>query len=699
VSALERRPAGLRVGVDVGGTFTDIVLSDGGSKVLSIVKLPSTKSADSTMNGIAELLRQEGAVRPDEISVVAHSSTLATNAVIEGSANEVALLTTRGFRDVLEIRRLGRPAAYLYDIFVRMPPPLVRRSLRFEITERVGWDGSVLQPLAAEEVRAVARQLEELEIKSVAVCYLFSFLRPDHEQETAAILAECLPDVDVVLSSAVLPEFREYERTSSTVLNALLRPVVRSYLPDLEARLAGDEAQLVAKLHVLQSNGGLTSPTVALERPASLLLSGPSGGVVASCALARELGLSDVLAVDMGGTSFDVSLVQSGEPQTTEDRMILENPIRLPMLDIHTIGAGGGSIAWADDVGGLHVGPRSAGSLPGPACYGNGGTEPTVTDANVVLSLLADTSRLGGSMTLRTELAEEACERLGNELGLGITEVAIGIRRVVNASMAGAIRAVTVEKGRDPRDFALLAYGGAGPMHAAELLLDLEMSWLIVPEYPGCFSAQGATATNIRHDYARSLVTAVDQLEIGLLAQSFAALAAQAERELEIDGIPEASRDHQRLLELRYKGQSFGINIPAPAGEIDSAFVDECVARFHATHEELYGFNVSDARTELVNIRLVAYGSLAGGEPAAIENDAARRPYDGPRGERSIVLPRDGEITASIVARTDLEPGHVLRGPLVIEQLDATTVVPPELVVTVLPNRSLVIGREEWRRH
>ncbi|HLA80904.1 MAG TPA: hydantoinase/oxoprolinase family protein, partial [Thermoleophilia bacterium] len=398
----------MRIGVDVGGTFTDVVLSDESRNLFLVHKLPSTPSADSTIQGLQQVLDLAGLNASQLMSFVAHGSTIATNAVIERRGAEVALLTTRGFRDVLEIRRLGRPAGYLYDLFLGFPPPLVRRALRFEVTERVGYTGSILTPLDKTEVRRIASELKRRGITSVATCYLFSFVNPEHERQTRAILAEELPGVNITLSSDVLPEFREYERTSTTVLHAYLKPLISGYLRTLAERVRS-EAGLACPLFILQSNGGLSSPGVIADRPATALLSGPSGGVVASSHLADQIGINDLITVDMGGTSFDVSILREGRVQVSEERGILEHPLRVPMVDIHTIGAGGGSIAWLDEADGLHVGPHSAGSDPGPACYGHGGTEPTVTDANVLLGLLAPESFLGGKMRIHPELAFAAC--------------------------------------------------------------------------------------------------------------------------------------------------------------------------------------------------------------------------------------------------------------------------------------------------
>jgi N-methylhydantoinase A len=677
------------IGVDVGGTFTDVVLVDEETGALAVHKLLSTPTADSTVRGIQEILTR-GSGAPLGLAFVGHGSTIATNAVIERRGARVALLTTRGFRDVLEIGRLSRPPGHLYDLFLDLPEPLVRRALRFEVTERVDYAGRVLVPLDPAEVRAVARALRQEGITSVAVCYLFAFLNPEHERATGAILAEELPGVEVTLSSTVLPEFREYERTSTTVLHAYVKPLMTGYLATLGDRLC-QEAGVSGPLLLMQSNGGLSSPAVVLGRPATLLMSGPSGGVVASCALAEQLGTPDVIAVDMGGTSFDVALVCGGRPQITEERRVLDQPVRVPMVDVHSIGAGGGSIAWLDEAGGLHVGPRSAGSIPGPACYGRGGVQATVTDANVVLGYLDAASLLGGTLETAPALAAEACGRLAHAMGRDVVEVALGIRRLVNVAMAGAIRAMTVKRGRDPREFALLAYGGAGPLHAADLMLELDIPAVLIPEYPGCFSAQGIVMADVRHDYVQSIVADFREVSLERLSRIFADLAAQGQSDLERDGIALERRVLECGVDLRYRGQAYAIVIPVAALPVPPTAVEPAIVSFHERHEELYGFRDVVAPVEIVNARVLAIGRLP--RIALAGPDGPSPVLDSERRGRRVRFAGVGDVETPVHPRAALKPGHSLDGPAIIEQFDTTTAVPPGFRVTVHSTRALVIER------
>jgi N-methylhydantoinase A len=681
------------IGVDVGGTFTDVVYVDEATGRLVVHKLPSTPTADSTVAGIRRVLELGGG-EPAGVSFVGHGSTIATNAVIERRGARVALVTTRGFRDVLEMGRLSRPPGHLYDLFfTTLSAPLVRRAHRFEVTERVDHTGRVVTPLAEDEVRAVARQLRDEGITSVAVCYLFAFVHPAHEQRTRAILAEELGPLDITLSSDVLPEFREYERTATTVLHAYVKPLISGYLGTLAQRLSA-EAGLRAPLFLMQSNGGLSSPAVTIERPATLLLSGPSGGVVASCHLAEQLGFPDMITVDMGGTSFDVALVRNGRPEITDERRVLHQPVRVAMVDIHSIGAGGGSIAWLDEAGGLHVGPHSAGSSPGPACYGQGGTEVTVTDANLLLGYLDPASFLGGAMRIEPELAAKACHRLAEQLDLDVLRLAAGIRRLINVAMAGAIRAMTVKKGRDPRELPLLAFGGAGPLHAADLMLELDIPWVVVPEYPGCFSAQGIILTDVRHDYVQSLVVDARAVDPAAVGRALDAMAARGQADLAADEVPPANRRLERSLDLRYRGQAYGLSTPLPDGPVDQRAMAAAIDEFQRRHERLYGFNDPEAAVELVNAKLLAIGRLP--QRPDQRRPAAPPPPAPAARVRRVHFPPAGEVETRVYARADLVPGHRVAGPAIVEQLDTTTVVPPGLWATVHPTGALILGREPW---
>jgi N-methylhydantoinase A len=688
----EDRDIELRIGVDVGGTFTDGVLLDVSNQRLAVSKVPSTASIDSTLKAMDEVmgLNETGNAG---LQFMAHSSTVATNAVIERRGAKVALLTTRGFRDVLELGRLARPPGLLYDLFLDMPPSLVGRDFRFEVDERINYKGEVVRPLDSDHVEQIASVLRGRPVEAVAVSYLFSYLNPRHEIETGEILKRELPELDIVLSSEVLPEFREYERTSTTIIHAYVKPIVRLYLATLADRLPFERG-VAGRIYVMQSNGGLSSVHVAERRPATLLLSGPSGGVVASRYVAAQLGLRDLITMDMGGTSFDVSLVKDGEIATTEERKIIGHPVRVPMIDIHTIGAGGGSLAWVDEADGLHVGPQSAGSDPGPACYGRGGQDATVTDANLVLGLLDPDTLLGGSMPIWPGLAFDACRKLGKRLGVDDVALAAGVRQVVNVAMAGAIRGMTVKRGHDPREFALVAYGGAGPLHAADLMIELGIPWLLVPPYPGCFSALGSVMTDVRHDYVRSFLTELDLLDLRRLRSAFEDMAQEARQDLLSAGIPVEHWFLQRSVELRYKGQTFGLEIPVKQGSLSDSLLKDAVGDFHKDHERIYSFSVTEAPVELINARLHAFGTISTPSIAAKYSDEV--PRTPTRRSRRIHLRDSPPLQAQVLDRRELSAGEHVPGPAIIEQVDTTTFIPPGLIASVHPMGVLVVGSDVW---
>lgn len=685
----------MRIGTDVGGTFTDIVIQDASTGRVVVRKVPSTPSApdSSIIEGIRGILK--GGFDRDRVQLIAHGNTIATNAVIERSGATVGVLTTKGFRDVLEIGRLARPPGYLNDLFLSLPAPLVRRAYRCEVNERLDYAGKVIRPLDTGEIRKIAARLASLDVTSVAVCFLFSYLDPRHERLTAEVLADELPDVAVTLSSDVLPEFREYERSSTTVLHAYVKPLISGYLDHLEARVRNDLG-LSCPVYVLQSNGGLSSVAITRDRPGTMLLSGPSGGVRAAGVLAGELGFTNIITADMGGTSFDVSVIENGQPSITESRSVLEQPMRESMVEIETIGAGGGSIAWVDDAGGLHVGPRSAGAEPGPACYGKGGREATVTDANVALGLLSAGVVLGSGVRFDGDFAADACARLGRRLGMSKTEAAAGIRTVINAAMAGAIRAVTVRRGHDPKDFCLLAYGGAGPLHAADLMVELGCRWLLIPENPGCFSAEGALLADLTHAYVQSVLRDLSTLKPGDVENAFMSLERRANHDLERDGIPRDRRKMMRSLELRYQGQSHSLKIDVRegAGPASRELIAEAVDAFHAEHERLYTFAVHDAAVELVGTRLRAIGFLE--RSTSPSSMGARRARQSPRVLRRI-FSKGAWHDARVFDRRNLDTGTIIQGPALIEQTDTTIIVPDDLVATVHQIGALVIGGHEYR--
>jgi len=657
---------GLRLGVDVGGTFTDLVLATGSD--VQVAKVPSTPAdqSEGIRTGIARL-----GLDPGALDRFVHGTTVATNAVLERAGARVVLVTTAGFRDLLEIGRQDRPS--LYDLDVDRPAPLVPATRVVEAEERLAADGEVLRALTDAEIARVVDAVAVREPEAVAISLLFCFVDDRHERRLAAALRERLgADVPISRSSDVLPVFREYERTSTAALNAYVAPRMDRYLGNLASALRGDG--LRAPVEVMRSGGGTFEASLAARYPVETLLSGPAAGAWGAAALGAAVGQDDLLAFDMGGTSTDVTLIAGGRPRTTSEGSIGGLPFAVPTTDIHTVGSGGGSIAWRDAGGALRVGPRSAGAAPGPACYGKGGTEPTVTDANVVLGHLPDDAALGGDLAIRGELAEAAVARLGAELGLGTDETAAGILRVVEAQMVKAVRVVSVEQGHDPRRFVLVPFGGAGPLHQAAIARELGCAEVLVPPNPGVLSALGLLAAPTAVDVVRTRLGALPDLDAGEL------LAAWAELETEARGVLDQQAITADLVErradLRYRGQSFELSVLA-GGSWDVAALTE---DFHAAHERRYGYAQGDETVELVNLRVRAEGptptpplpriAAGTGADAAV---VARRP---------IVLAGD-RVHCPVYDRTRLGAGDRLRGPAIVTGVDSTVLVAADQDVLV----------------
>jgi N-methylhydantoinase A len=591
---------------------------------------------------------------------------VATNALLERRGARVALITTEGFRDVIEIGRQNRPS--LYDLTRDRPPALVPRELRFTVRERMGPDGELAE-LDEDDLARVVDAVRDAGVEAVAVCLLFAFLHPEHEQRVGEALRSQLDGVHVSLSSEVLPEFREFERFATTAADAYLAPRLSAYLGRLAER--SGEAGLPRPL-VMQSSGGVIDLEAAARAAAACVLSGPAGGVVGAAYAAAASGYEDLLTFDMGGTSTDVAPVIAGEAQTTTDSVVAGVPLKLPMVDVHTVSAGGGSIAWADAGGALRVGPQSAGAEPGPAAYGAGGEEPTVTDANLFLGYLEDGATLGGEVVLQRELAEEALERLGSQLGLDALQTARGIVRVANAEMTRALRVISVERGLDPRDFALVAFGGAGGMHACALADELGMRTLVVPKAAGVLSALGLAISDVRRDYVEVLLGEPDA---DRLEPAFGDLEARAREDLDD---PRLSRG----ADLRYRGQSFELTVDA--GELESL-----VARFHDAHERRYGYRMEEEPVELVNVRVTA--TVAVDKPALTEDPVEG---DGHAGRRRASF--DGDwVEVDVFDRTQMGAGSEVSGPTLVEFPEATCVVAPGWAGSVDEAGSLVLERSD----
>lgn len=676
-----------RIGVDTGGTFTDSVLWDEEEGLIGSAKVSSNKADPSTavIGSIAKL----GEAAATQVRYLVHGTTVATNATLERSGSRIGILCTAGFRDVLEIGRLARPPEQIYDLRANPLPALIRRRDRLEILERIDHRGAVLTPLDEASVVAAARVLAGRGIQSVAVCLMHSYVNPAHERQVGAILAREMPGAVISISCDVLPEFREYERSSTTALNAYLAPIIGGYLRRLQEATAIWSPD--TRLWVMQSNGGVVSAERAAQLPVTLLLSGPSGGVVAGRYLIDQAGIGNGITIDMGGTSFDVCLLPEKGIPMTHERHVMDMPVKVPSVEILTIGAGGGSIGWVDAAGQFRVGPQSSGATPGPACYGRGGEEPTVTDANLVLGVLGAGQRLGGEVALDRDLAVRACEKLGRKLGMGATEVAWGIRRIVNAAMAGATRAVSVGRGQDPRDFSLIAFGGAGPMHAVDIAAELEIPRILVPAVPGCLSALGLVVSDVTHDYVVTHLSAMHDKLQGALESQFAALVAGAQAQLADEGIDASRREIFRSLDIRYVGEQSSVGVPVEGTGAD--WLAQAITAFHALHEKLYGFSVPDEPIEVVNVRLRAVGRLH----RAVRDKAAKLPRKAPRavpvGTRPVGFgPTEADRReVPVYARDTLLPGTRFTGPAIVEQSDSTLLIPPGRIVKADAYSNLLI--------
>ncbi len=630
----------------MGGTFTDLVaLSEGRLVTAKVPSTPRDQSA-GVMNAI-----ETSEVEPETVFALAHGMTVATNALLERRGARTALVTTEGFRDVLEIARQNRPS--LYDLTMDRPPPLVPRELRFTVKERMGPRGEILA-LDESSLKEAVSAVKEAEVEAVAVCLLFAFAHPEHERRVGEALREALPDVRVSLSSEVLPEFREYERFSTTAADAYLSPRLAAYLGNLREK--AEETGVPGPL-IMQSSGGVVRVEDAIEDAAGCVLSGPAGGVVGAAYVGYLGGYKDLLTFDMGGTSTDVAPIVSGEAQTTTETVVAGVPIKLPMVDVHTVSAGGGSIAWADAGGALRVGPHSAGAEPGPAAYGKGGDEPAVTDANLFLGYLADEAELGGEVTLRRELSEEALESLGGEVDLDALQVALGIVRVANAEMARALRVISVERGLDPREFALLAFGGAGGMHACSLAEELGIETVLIPRAGGVLSALGLAISDLRRDYVRPYLTGLEEVDEGEFEERFENMEDTAAEDLE-------GPEYTRRADLRYRGQSFELTVEADA-------LEKLEERFHAAHEQRYGYRMDDESVDLVNLRLIAIVPVE-------KPELSERPTEGEAESGYREANFDGEWQeVPIFDRDEMGEGSEVAGPAIVEFKESTCVVRP----------------------
>ncbi|MFP6747652.1 MAG: hydantoinase/oxoprolinase family protein [Alphaproteobacteria bacterium] len=671
-----------RVGVDIGGTFTDVALVDEDTGRIGIAKVPTTPRdfGQGVVQALAIALAEHD-IAASNVSLLSHATTVVTNAILEGKGAKAMLVSTKGFRDILELRRSSRSS--LYDMFQDAPGLLIPRYCRLEVDERLDAAGEVVRPLDHGGIDAIIAFARKNEIEAIAVSLMFSFLNDVHERAIGEILRAALPHVPVFLSSEVLPEIREFERASTTAVCAYVGPILESYLRRLESATA--EMGLPG-LYVMGSSGGVFDVSEGLKMPAMAIESGPAAGVIAAAMIGRQLDKPNLLSFDMGGTTAKASLIKDGVVETTSEYEVggggnanrwmngTGHPIRVPVIDLAEVSAGGGSIAWIDPGGALKVGPQSAGAEPGPVCYDTGGTRPTVTDCNLALGYLDSNALLAGRLAIRADKAVAAIEEhLAGPLGIGVDEAAAGVLNVVNASMAEALRIVSVERGHDAREFSLVAFGGAGPMHAAELAAELGIREIIVPPIPGGFSALGLVATDLKRDYVKTHFTPLAEADPGAIADAFGEMEAAAIAMLGVAKIPEKDWVMERAADLRYGRQAYELTIPAPAGAITDATKDELGRRFHEKHRLTYGHDNPDESIQLVNLRLTAIGKF---DPIKLSH-APGAGGDARKGGRSVWFRQGGRVKCDIFDSARLSVGAEITGPAVIEAVDATIVIPP----------------------
>jgi N-methylhydantoinase A len=681
--------AGWRVGVDSGGTFTDICLVEADGGAIRVWKVPSTPDDPSRAiaGGVTEGLEKSAGATPKDVISFGHGTTVATNALIQHRGVKTGLITTDGFRDLLEIGRQRRP--HLYDLQCDKPALLVTRDLRKEVPERLRHDGRIEKPLDEDAVRAAARDLKVAGVQSVAVTFLYSYIDPRHEVRVREILVEEFPEAFVTCSHEVAPEFREFERLSTAVVNAYLGPVMAKYIERLGPRL--DEAGLKGPRHITQSNGGVMSFATARDHAVRTVLSGPATGVVGAMKVGALSGFPNIITFDMGGTSTDVALIENGRPKLAGEMEVHGYPLKTPMLDIHTVGAGGGSIAYLDAGGHLKVGPRSAGGAPGPVCYGLGNTEPTVTDANVVLQTLNPQYLLGGRMQIDQAKAKTAVAELAGRLGLDVMATAQGIISVVTANMAKAIRLVSVQRGHDPREYTLVAFGGAGPLHSARLARELEIPRVLVPRNPGILCALGLLMTDLQTNYAQTRLLPVTADSLGAMAGVFADLDRRADAWFTTENIPVKDRRTRRTIDMRYAGQNYELSVPMPDNLQGEALLANVRQSFEQAHKQMYFYIAPEEPMQAVTFRIEATGAVRQAEVRA-QPSATAALDTALMNRRDVWLAEASSfVSCPVYDREKLGPGHRIAGPAIVEQMDATTVILPGQTATVDPYLNIIV--------
>ena len=686
------------VGVDVGGTFTDVIFADTESGRTEIHKVPTTPDdpSDGVSTAISGLCERHN-IAPTEINHLLHGTTIATNAILQHDGAKTGMITTRNYRDILHIGRHQRPEHY--SIMQEVPwqdRVLVRRQHRLTASERIAPPtGQVLTELDEDEVRTAIQELKKADVESIAVCFLFSYLNPVHENRARELIEEEYPECFVTTSSSVFPQFREFERFTTATMNAFIGPKVRDYVNHLATRIGDDGIR--ADLHVMSSNGGVATAKMVSDRPVMTLLSGPAAGVLGGAWTGELSNRTKLITFDMGGTSADIGIVSDGTfaQASARDTWIAGYPLLVSMIDIHTIGAGGGSIAYADPGGGFRVGPRSAGAIPGPAAYGRGGKQPTVTDANVVLGRLDKDYFLGGEMSLDDTAAQQAITGLATELGLGVPDTADGILTLVTANMANAIRSRTVQKGIDPREFALIAFGGAGPLHAVDVARELGMSEVIIPPYPGITSAVGLLTTDLKYDTIRTEFQVSGEIDLQRLNSDLEEMERELTDQFLNDGLAESAISFQRSGDLRYVGQGYELRITFSDVSLDDDSLQEIFNQFHIQHRAEYGHDFPDSAIEIVNARVTGIGQMPKiSQPEDINSGTQESALMKSGGCMFRVDNRLEEFETMFYQRDKLPLEHSIAGPAIIIQQDSTTVVPPnnQFVSDTAGNMIISIG-------
>lgn len=676
------------LGIDTGGTFTDTVLVDELNGKITAVKTPTTEDLVTGIKNGIELACEQADVSVGDIDIFSHGNTIAVNALIERDGADTALITTEGFRDVLEIGEGFRDASLLYAPCGDQSEPLIPRRHRYEVSERTNAHGEERQPLDMDDVDSVIDRLAAEEIESVAVCLLHSYRNPDHEQELADRIQSCLPTVDISVSSSVSPKIREYSRTATTAVDAYVKPKVGSYLANLE-----DELQalgLTASINIMKSDGGVARPQIATKRPVTQTISGPVAGIKAAQRIGEQIGVDDIITFDMGGTSCDTSIIEGGSPTETAHREIQKMKVNGPFVNLDTIGAGGGSIAWLNDVGALRVGPKSSGANPGPACYGRGGTRPTVTDADLILGILNPDDFAGGEMDLDETAAETAIsEYIAEPLNMSIEEAAVAIRDVIDDKMAAAVRATSIEEGYDPRNFWLMGFGGAGPMHAASIAAALDIERVVFPNHAGLTSAIGLLVSDIKHDYVRSFTRPAADANLDAVNEIIDELYEIGEEELRIEDVPSENQQFTVLFDMRYEGQAHNLTVPLGESDVTEESFERLLSDFEDIHGEKYDFTDDRQAIELVNIRITAEGLLD--EPTLQVDTAVTETTDPQIGSRSVVVNEENRVEATCYDRSLLTPGEEVAGPAIVEAINSTIWLPPTTHARIDQYRNIIV--------